>query len=72
LTFCARYNYFYHVGFSLPVRWEGFSMDLPLPVWWEIILISFVELMNPENIGTAVEISFQLKLDVLLNCETIQ
>jgi len=27
-----------------------FSEDLPLPVWWEIILICFVGLMDPENI----------------------
>jgi len=35
-----------------------FSMDLPLPVWWEIILSSFVGLMDPKNIGLAVEIAF--------------
>jgi len=35
-----------------------FSVDLPLPVWWEIILSSFVGLMDVENIGLAVEIAF--------------
>jgi len=44
--------------FSLPVSGKVFSVDLPLPVWWDIILISFVGLMDPENIDLAVEIAF--------------
>jgi len=35
-----------------------FSVDLPLPIWWEISLSSFVSLMDPDNIGLAVEIAF--------------
>jgi len=35
-----------------------FSVDLPLPVWWKIILIIYVGLLDPENIGLAVEIVF--------------
>jgi len=35
------------------------SVELPLPVWWEIILISFIGLMDPDDIGLAGEITFQ-------------
>jgi len=35
-----------------------FSVNLPLPVWWKAIPISFVGLMGPENIGLAVEVAF--------------
>jgi len=33
-------------------------LDFPLPVWWTIILSSFVGLLVPENIGLEVEIAF--------------
>jgi len=31
-----------------------YSVDFQLSVWWESIPISFVELIDPENIGLAV------------------
>jgi len=33
-------------------------LNFPLPVWWKIIFSSFVGLMDPENIGLAIEITF--------------
>jgi len=44
--------------FHFRLRGKVFSVDLPLPIWWETILICFVGLMDPENIGLAVEIEF--------------
>jgi len=31
-----------------------FSVDLPLPIWWKIMLSIFVGIIDPENIGLAV------------------
>jgi len=39
-------------------------LDFPLPVWWKIILSSLVRLLDPENIGLAVEIAFLSYLQV--------
>jgi len=34
------------------------NLDFKLAVWWKIILSSSVWLLDPENIGLAVEIAF--------------
>jgi len=34
-------------------------LDFQLPVWYEIILSSSIRLLDPKNIGLAIEIAFQ-------------
>jgi len=41
----------YMLVFHFRLAGKVFSVVFPLPIWWAIILISFVELTDPENIG---------------------
>jgi len=37
-------------------------LNCPLPVWWKIILSRSIALLDPENIGLAIEIAFLFRL----------
>jgi len=58
IIFCADINTFTMLVFHFRLVSKVFSVDFSIPVWWEIIPISIVWLLDPENIGLAVEILF--------------
>jgi len=71
LDFLDNWNYLFSVPdattfdmlvFHFQFGGKVFSVNLPPPVWWEMFLISFFGLMDPEHIGLVVEIAFLSRL----------